>query len=82
MHDFDVEAAADDQPGDQRVRVPHLARSKLVASPHRRRYFGHELEDPPGESRIVRQSPRTPHRLVDVRDHAVTPAPDLVPEDA
>jgi hypothetical protein len=82
MHGVDIETAAGDQPGDQRVRVPHLACPELVASPDRRRHLGHQLENAPRESRVVRQPLWALDRLVDVRDHAAAPAPDLVAEDA
>jgi hypothetical protein len=78
----DVEAGAGDEPGDQGVRVPHLACPELVAAPDRRRDLRHQLEDALRESRVVRQPPWALDRLVDVWNHAVTPAPDLVSKDA
>ena len=78
---LDVEAAARDQPRDQRVRVPHLARAELVASPDGRRHLRHELEEPPCAVGIVAQAARALDRLGDVRDDTVAPASDLVAED-
>jgi hypothetical protein len=40
MDRLGVDPASRDQPGDDRVRVPHLARSELVATPYRRRNVG------------------------------------------
>jgi hypothetical protein len=81
MHRVGVEAGAGKKPGDERVRVPHLACPELVTSPDRRGRGGDELEDALREERVVRQPPRALDRLVDIRDHAVTPAPVLVPEE-
>ena len=47
--------AAGDHPGDHRVRVPHLARAQLIASPHRGRNLRDELEDAAG-TRLRRRS--------------------------
>ena len=55
LNRVDGEAAAHEQPGDQGVRVPHLACSKLVASPDRRRHLRHEVE-----SRWAHRDPRSP----------------------
>ncbi len=63
MHRIDAEAAARDQPGDQRVRVPHLASPGLVASPDRRRYVRHEVEQAAREKWIVCQPLRAVDRL-------------------
>ena len=50
-----------DQPGDHRVRVPHLARLQLVAPPHGCRHGRGELEEPAGEdgSPVSRRGPPT-----------------------
>jgi hypothetical protein len=81
----DVEPRAGDQPGDHRVRVPHLARAELVAAPHRRRHLGDEREQPSRRDLIVAEALRPVDRLRGVGDDAVAPATDLVakePEDA
>ena len=75
-------ATADDEPRDERVRVPHLACSQFIAAPDRCRHFWHELQEPLGKERVDRQPSWALDRLVDIRDHPVTPAPDLVAEDA
>ena len=75
------EAAARDQPGDHRVRVPHLAGGQLVATPHRRRNGGNQIQYPPRDIRVVRQSLWTFYRFVDIWDSAATPAAYLVAED-
>ena len=82
MNRFDTEAAACDQPGDHGVRVPHLASLELVAPPHRRGRVGHEFKDALREKWVVCQPLWAVDRLLDVRDDAITPSPDLIPEDA
>jgi hypothetical protein len=64
-----VKAAPNDQPGDGRVRVPHLARAGLVAAPHGRRHFrsgtggrrptGRAPGRPPGPPGRTRPGPRS-----------------------
>jgi hypothetical protein len=79
---FDFESATSDQPGGQRVRVPHLSGVELVASPDGCRHRGHEVEDPLREQRVVRHPLWALHGFADVRDHAAAPAADLVAKDA
>jgi hypothetical protein len=81
MDRVDIEPAARDQPGDHRVRVPHLADPQLIASPDRRRHLGHQLEQAPRAVRITTEALRTLDRLGHVGDHAVTPTLDLVAEE-
>lgn len=38
---FGMQAAACDQPRDDRVRIPHLPRTELVATPNGHRHVGH-----------------------------------------
>ena len=45
MHRLDLEATAGDEPGGQRVGVPHLSCSALVAAPDETRDGGHEVKD-------------------------------------
>jgi hypothetical protein len=82
MYSIDTDAAARDQPRDQRVRVPHLARPKLVPPPDRRRHLGHELEDALREQGVICQPLRTLDGIAEVWDHAIAPASDFVSEDA
>src|SRR5687767_2135053 len=51
MHRLAAEAAAGNQPGDHRVRVPHLACEELVASPDRRGHMRHQFKKAPREKR-------------------------------
>ncbi len=77
-----VEAAPDDQPGDQRIGVPHLACMSSSRPQNRRGYVRDQINDALRKKRVLRQPQWTLDRLVDVWDHAVAPAPDLVAEDA
>ena len=58
------EACGGDQPGRHGVRVPHLARLELVASPHRRRDCRGEIQQPAGgagePAAAVSIAPKTP----------------------
>lgn len=80
-HRFDPEAAADDQPGDERVRVPHLACVQLVAAPDECRHLGHEVKHAPRHLGVICQPPWALHSLADIRDLAIAPAADLVAEE-
>ncbi len=75
------EAAAGDQPRDDRVRVPHLPGAELVPAPHGRGDSRHEIEEQPRPLRIVAQAARALDRLRDVGDDAVLPAANLVAEE-
>jgi hypothetical protein len=77
----DVELAARDQPGDERVRVPHLPGPQLVAPPDRRGHFRHQFEQPPCLFGVLAQALRALDRLGNVRDDAFAPATDLVAEE-
>jgi hypothetical protein len=76
----DVEAAANDDPRDDRIRVPHLPCAQLIPTPNGRRHSTNSFEDSLGEKEIVRQALRAVDGLVDVRNDAVAPAMDLVAE--
>ena len=78
---LDVESAAGDEPGDGRVRVPHLAGVQLVAAPDGRRYLRHELEQAPGALRIVAEALGALDRFVEIGDQPLAPAADLVAEE-
>ena len=48
-----VYPAARDHPGDHRVRVPHLARPEIIATPHRRRDLRDHFEHAPRPILVV-----------------------------
>jgi hypothetical protein len=81
MHRLDLEATADDEPGGQRVGVPHLSCSALVAAPDETRNGGHEVEDVLSERWVVCQVLWAFDCLADIWDNAVAPAAYLVAED-
>ena len=81
VYGVDIDTDACQQPRSDRVGVPHLAGAELVASPHRRRNIGDQVENALCKGRIICQPPRAVDCLVDVWDHAMTPSSDLVPED-
>jgi hypothetical protein len=74
--------AGGEEPGDDRVAVPHPAGCELVPAPGRRRHLRRELEEPPSGRGVRREAAGAVHGLGDVRDAPVLPAADLVPEDA
>src|SRR5215211_4754081 len=74
------EAAAGQQPGDHRVRVPHLARAQLVSTPDRARQGPDQVEETVGQGRVVAQHLGAGDRLVGVGDDPVSPAAHLVAE--
>src|SRR5215211_4675979 len=76
-----VYAAVRNSPRDHRVRVPHVARRELIASPHRRRNAGYRLEHATRAIVVLGQSPRAVDGLDHVRDVAVQPQTDLVAKD-
>ena len=78
---LDVDSAAGEKPGDRRVGIPHLACVQVVAAPDGRRDLGHELEQPPRAVGTVAEALGALDRLVDVGDHALAPASDLVAEE-
>ena len=66
-HDLiDRQAGARDQPGDDRVRVPHVASLKLVSPPNGRRDGGYEVEQAMSGLWIISHTHGTGDRLVDV----------------
>jgi hypothetical protein len=76
-----VEAAAADQPGDEGIRVPHLAGVQFVAFPYGPRHRRSERKQLTCSLRVVGQAAWTFHRLGNVRDDAVAPEAELVAED-
>jgi hypothetical protein len=75
------EAAACDQPGDDRVGVPHLAHAEFVSTPNGSGNVRSKIEHSLGDISIIRQSLRTFDCFVDVRDDSATPTAHLVAED-
>lgn len=77
-----VEPDVREQPGDEGVRVPHVAGRELVPPPHgggaSRDQGQQRARLPVGGVQVARRV----HRLVRVRDHSVAPTTDLVPEEA
>src|SRR3954447_6134021 len=76
----DVDRAARDHPGDHRVRVPHLAGPKLIASPDGSRDLRDYVEHATSTILVGGQSLRTLYRFGDVRNIPAAPEPDLVAE--
>ena len=79
---LDRQAGARDQPGDDRVRVPHVARLELVSPPHGRRHGGNELEHAMRRLWIISHAHGAGDRFVDVWDRSARPAADLVAEES
>ena len=76
-----VQADTRQQPGSQRVRVPHLASVQPIAAPDRSGHTGNQVENPPCDACVVCDSHRAPDGVGDVGDDALAPAPDLIPEE-
>src|SRR3954469_6701033 len=76
-----VDRTAPDHPGDHRVRVPHLAGPKLIASPDGSRDLRDDVEHATSTTLIDGQSLRTLYGFGDVRNSSAAPKPDLVAED-
>ena len=81
MDRFDACPTARKDPGDNRVRVPHLPRAELVTAPYGRRYRWQCVEDSFRNLDIVGHPDRASDRLIDVGNGASSPAPNLVAED-
>ena len=79
---FGVHPGTFEQPGRERVGVPHVAGVELVPSPHRVRDRWHQIEDELRASDVGRNADRSPNGFVRIRDGALTPSADLVAEDA
>src|SRR4051794_11089471 len=76
-----VDRAARDDPGDHRDRVPHLAGSKLIASPDGSRDLRDDVEHATSTMLVGGRSLRTVYGFGDVRNISAAPEPDLVAED-
>ena len=77
-----VDTAAHKEPGDDRIRVPHLPGVELVASPDGCGHPRHEMEQSPRRILVLRQPLGALDSFANVWDDPITPAPDLVAEDA
>jgi hypothetical protein len=76
-----VDPAARDHPRDHRVRVPHLAGPKVIASPHGCRDLRDYAEHVTSMILVGGQSLRTIYGFGNVRNISAEPKPDLVAED-
>jgi hypothetical protein len=79
---LNVNSAAREQPGDQRVRVPHLPSPKLIAAPNGNRGHWNELEEAPSHVVVLREPLGALDRFVDIRNDSVAPTPHLITEGA
>ena len=79
---LDRQARARNQPGDDRVRVPHVAGLELVSPPHGRRDSGYELEQAMSGLWIISHAHGAGDRFVDVWDRSARPAADVVAEES
>ena len=75
-----VVAAAGEQPGCQRVGVPHLAGASFVATPGEEGAGRDQLEHRAGHDAVGADAPGAVDRGYRVRNGAVAPAADLVAE--
>ena len=75
-----VVPTAREQPGDQRVRVPHLLGADRISTPGEARCTRGELEDLEGLVPVLADGGRSAHRVRDVGDDAAAPGPHLVAE--
>ena len=75
-----VYPAARDHPRNHRVRVPHVTRRELIATPHGSRDLRDQVEDTPRTIFVVGQSPGAIHCLGDIGNVSVEPKTDLVAE--
>src|SRR5579872_317074 len=75
-----VESRAFQQPRDDRIRVPHLARSNLVAAPNQVWNARRELEDPARDALVVAEPAWAVDGLTDVGNLTVTPSAQLPAE--
>ena len=74
----DVDPGSGEQPGGDRVGVPHLARVQFVASPDRRRHRGGEFEDATTGGGVFAEALGAFDGFGDVGYASVVPAADLV----
>ena len=70
------------RPCDKGVRVPHVTRAELVASPGQRRNLREQYQNCSCLSRVFGDPPRLADSLGDVRDGPARPAPDFIAEGA
>ena len=79
---FGRHAGAGHQPCGDGVRVPHLARPEVVASPDRRGHGVGQVEESASNLRIAGEPACPADRLAEIRDQPVRPAAHLVAEQA
>ena len=82
MESIQVDAAAREDPRDDRVRVPHVPGGCLVATPHRCGDVGQQLQHPRRDHDVSGQVNGAVDGRGDVGDDAVAPAAHLVAEEA
>lgn len=73
-------STVDEEPRDQRVRVPHVPGVELVAAPGQCREAGDEVEKVRRLARIAADTLGTVDSRGHIGDQAVAPTPDLVAE--
>jgi hypothetical protein len=76
------QAAAGQQPGNHRVRVPHFPCPKLVPTPDRAGQAADQVQQPTRGGGVVAQQLRAGHGLAGVGDDPVGPAAHLIAEHA
>ncbi len=81
-HVVGLEPCPDEGPRDERVRVPHLARSGRATAPRERRGATHGAQEPPDRGGVARDDDGRPDGVLPVGDRSVRPAAHLVPEPA
>jgi hypothetical protein len=70
--------AAGKEPGRQRVGVPHVAGTQLVAAPCQRRHPRHEFQQSPRTGDVLADLAGTGDGFRDVWNDAVAPESDLI----
>ena len=75
------QADADEQPRDDRVRVPHVTCAQLVAAPDGPGHARDQLEDAAGDVGVGGEPSRAADRPLEVGDRAPAPAAELVAEE-
>jgi hypothetical protein len=78
----EVESGAGEKPGDDRVRVPHLAEAELVATPCEEGDGGKKGEDAARRLFGAANAAGALDRVCDVRDLTVGPGVQLIAEEA
>jgi hypothetical protein len=76
-----VNSTPDEDPRNERVGVPHFARTEFVASPNHRRNVWNQSEHSPSDVCVLGNALWAFNCFVDVRNYATTPAAHLVAEE-